>query len=108
VVWRAIYGAHSFFKQAHWTDFSQFSSISPGNFSNWVVFVFLSFPTHFTGSFGELNTQKSPFSQTFHHFHTDNSHILSEKTLIGKKTSAAGETTVTTTLQTNLKSQKQE
>jgi hypothetical protein len=45
-----------------------------------------SFPTHFTGSFGELNTQKSPFSQTFHHFHTDNNHILSEKTLIGKKT----------------------
>jgi hypothetical protein len=48
----------------------------------------------FSRSFGELNTQKSPFSQIFHHFHTDNTHILSEKTLIGKKTSAAGETTV--------------
>jgi hypothetical protein len=95
VVWRAIYGAHSFFKPAHWTDFSQFSSISPGNFSNWVVFVFLSFISDpFSRSFGELNTQKSPFSQIFHHFHTDNTHILSEKILIGKKTSAAGETTV--------------
>jgi hypothetical protein len=48
----------------------------------------------FSRSFGELNTQKSPFSQIFHHFHTDNTHILSEKILIGKKTSAAGETTV--------------
>jgi hypothetical protein len=58
------------FEPVNLTDFSQFSSISPGNFRNWV----LSFPSHFTGSFVPLITQKSPFSEAFHHFHTDNTH----------------------------------
>jgi hypothetical protein len=72
---RHIYKGHSWiFKPVNLTDFSQFSSISPGKNRNWVGFVFLSFPPHFTGSFGSLNTQKSPFSQPFHHFHTDNTH----------------------------------
>jgi hypothetical protein len=69
------YNGHSWiFKPVNLTDFPQFSSISPGKNRNWVGFVFLSFSPHFTGSFGPSITQKSPFSQPFHHFHTDNTH----------------------------------
>jgi hypothetical protein len=67
-------GHSGIFRPVNLTDFSQFSSISPGNFRNWVVLVVLLFPSHFTGSFGQSITQKSPFSETFHHFHTDNTH----------------------------------
>jgi hypothetical protein len=92
-LWFALpHTGHSWiFEPVNLTDFSQFSSISPGNFRNWVVLVFLSFPSHFTGSFVPLITQKSPFSEAFHHFHTDNTHHFE---LIGSNPSMAVQTTV--------------
>jgi hypothetical protein len=96
VVWPATYGPYSFFATANLTYFSQFSSISPGNFCIWVGFVFLSFPPHFTGSFGHRANKNHNFHRLFIIFIPITPIILSEKILIGKKTSTAGETTVST------------